>query len=278
MTQQSLFDARKHRIPKKARTLPLDIIYTFANFDDSSTFTAHTSGWKIGIQSSSGKSARLSDSVRHTERWSWRFSITFIDNDYFNYNHAHHLSVVKEFKPKYCTVRDAMTPEQCAKDQIQYYPLEQILDWAEELDQYAENVMIIPKYPCLDKIPEKFMLGYSIPTSHGGTPLPLSMFQGRRVHLLGGSWKNQLAAIYELHDDVISMDNNHLHKIAQYAQYYLPDGETNSLRDIAPIATNPLYICLALSFGNVAAKVKELYPPVKQVEQNDPTSDSQSDR
>lgn len=271
MTQQSLFDAKKHRIPKKARTLPLDIIYTFDNFTDPSPYMAKVSGWKIGVRSSTGDiPARLSGSVQNVERWNRQFDITFIDNDYFHYDHAHHLSVVQQFKPKYCTVRDAMTPEQCAKDQIQYYPLEQILEWAEELSQHAENVMIIPKYLCLDKIPEKFMLGYSIPTSHGGTPLSLSMFQGRRVHLLGGSWRNQLAAIYELHDDVISMDNNHVHKIAQYAQYYLPDGETKTVRDIAPGATNPLYIALALSFGNVGAKVKELYPE----QQNDSTGKS----
>lgn len=258
--QTSLFNQNNFRIKRKSRILPLDIIYTLDNFKDASILLAFCSGWQIGIRSSCNREGiKLSDSVDNEAIWRWRFEITFIDNAYENYNHQHHLSVVKRFTPKYATVMDIMTKEQCAKDNIVYHPLEEILDWAEELSQYAQNVIVIPKYDCLSRIPTKFMLGYSVPTSHGGTPLPVSIFKDWRVHLLGGSWKNQLAILHELEDSVVSIDNNHVHKIAQYAQYYLPDGETGSVGDVAPAVNNPLYVALALSFGNVAAKVKELY-------------------
>lgn len=263
--QQGLFDHKEYTVKKSnPRQLPLDFIFTLDNITDASMLVAWNAGWKVGIRSSA---ASLDSDVRkkvvdYIERWQWRFQITFIDNEYTNYNHKHHLEVVKRFTPKYCTVMDVMTEKQCAKDNIKYHSLKQILEWAEELSQHAQNVIVIPKYDCLDKIPEKFMLGYSIPTSHGGTPLPLSRFKGRRVHLLGGSWKNQLAALEELGDSVVSIDNNYIHKVAQYAQFTFANGEMGSLSDIKQVhmnAVNPFYICFTISLGNIAAKVNELY-------------------
>jgi hypothetical protein len=134
------------------------------------------------------------------------------------------------------------------------------LDFAEELSQYAENVIVIPKYDCLDKIPDKFMLGYSVPTSHGGTPLPVEAFRGRRVHLLGGSWADQLAYWAHLQDEVVSMDNNHVMLIAsKYGCFVLPNGEVASLKEYnLGYLANPRYAALALSFGAMAAKINEI--------------------
>ncbi len=171
------------------RQLPVDFIYTW-NAPDASCCLAVKAGFLYGIQS-----------ARHTvERprtcgnmsvFRELHNVQFVDNDYFKYDHEHHVAIVEKFKPKYATVMDVMTRAQCEKAGIEYAPLEQVLDWAEEVGQYAQNVIVIPKYDCIDEIPEKFMLGYSVPTSHGGTPLPPEMFLGRRVHLLGGSWKSQ---------------------------------------------------------------------------------------
>jgi len=165
-------------------------------------------------------------------------------------------------KPKYATVRDAMTQAQCNAAEIEYYSLEQILDWAEELSQYAENVIVIPKYAeAIEKIPAKYVLGYSVPTSHGGTPLPIEMFQGRRVHLLGGSWKKQLSYMAALGDDVVSFDNNYIQLQANFGGFVYPDGETGQLTETLnlPSLTNPRYTALAISFGSIGAKVNELY-------------------
>jgi hypothetical protein len=236
------------------RKLPLDVIYTLQGADVTCCL-AVLAGLKYGIQSGN---FRL---CPYTEELSGRHEVCFIDNDYFAYDHTKHLETVKRFGPKYCTVRDVMTKVQCKEAGIEYYSLEKILDWAEELNEYAENVILIPKYDCLDKLPEKFMLGYSIPTSHGGTPLPVSLFKGFRVHLLGGSWKAQLAHLAELEESVVSLDNNQIALIASsWAQWTDEEGEIKNLTDMGLGGlNNPRYVALALSFGSIGAKLNELY-------------------
>lgn len=236
------------------RKLPLDIIYTL-QMADCTCCLAVQAGWKYGINSAH---YRL---CPYTHQLSDRHEVAFIDNDYFKYNHAKHLDTARMIKPKYCTVRDIMTKEQCKADNIAYYSFEQIMVWAEELVQYAENVIVIPKYDCIKDIPEKFMLGYSIPTSHGGTPLSVDLFRGRRVHLLGGSWKAQLDYLAELGEDVVSLDNNYIRRMSDFGSFVYPDGSTGQITQDLHLdyAVNPMYISLAISFGNIAAKVNELY-------------------
>jgi len=230
-----------------SRKMPLDMIFTIQGADASCCLAVHA-GWKYGINSGQ---FRL---CPYTHYFSGKHEVAFVDNDYFNYKHEKHLETVKIYKPKYCTVRDIMTEEQCRRDNITWYPLEQILEWAEELQEYAENVILIPKYDCIDQIPEKFMLGYSIPTSHGGTPLPVDVFRGHRVHLLGGSWANQLSYLEELGEDVASLDNNHVMQIAGFAQVEVGNGDVVSIKDITPNfdVNNPRWMSLALSFGAMA--------------------------
>ena len=161
-------------------------------------------------------------------------SVDFLDNEFTDYNHEKHVEAVKLFTPQYATVRDLMTKKQCKEAGNEYYSFEQIMEWAEEVDEHAENVIVIPKYDCIEDIPEKFMLGYSIPSSYGGTPLPLEAFKGRRVHLLGGNWKRQLGALGVLEEDVVSLDNNHMAKIAAFGTFYgLGGKELNAKEELA---------------------------------------------
>jgi hypothetical protein len=185
----------------------------------------------------------------------------FVDNEYADYDHALHLSVVQELRPTYATVRDVMTREQCRDAGIAYYPLDTILAWAEEIAQYAENVIVIPKYDCIADIPDQYMLGYSVPSSYGGTPLSVDLFRHRRVHLLGGSWKSQLEHLAALGDAVVSIDNNHIQLMARrFGQFDDGDGHMQQLQAIGcGSANNPRYAALALSFGMIAAKVNELH-------------------
>ena len=190
----------------------------------------------------------------------------FLDNDFYHYDHELHKSIVAKHQPKYATVMDVMSKAQCKEAGIEYAEFEQILDWAEELNEHAENVIVIPKIDVLDKIPEKFVLGYSVPTSHGGTPLPVTSFAGRNVHLLGGSWKAQLKHMNVLGDDVVSLDNNYILKQANYASFVTKDAKDMSLTDIgigADEVSNPAYIAFSLSVGAIGMAVHELYnkPP-----------------
>jgi hypothetical protein len=234
------------------RKLPFDLIYTWGN-PDSSCCMAVQAGLKYGVQSGNHVCA-------NTDQWGERHKIAFIDNDYLNYDHAVHLAMVKKYRPKYATVKDVMTRSQCREANISYASLEQVLVWAEELEQYAENIIIIPKYDCLSVIPERYMLGYSRPTSHGGTPLATDVFRGRRVHLLGGSWIHQLNYLADLGEDVVSVDNNHVNHIAKFGGYYDQEGERANLTELCvEYVNNPQFVALALSFGAMGAKINELY-------------------
>ena len=199
-----------------------------------------------------------------------RHKVQFVDNDFHDYNHAHHAEIVRQYLPKYATVRDIMMPEQCTAAGIKYYPLEQVMDWAAEIAEYAQNVIVIPKYDCLDQIPDRYMLGYSVPTSYGGTPLPVEMFKGRRVHLLGGSWKAQLAHMAVLGDDVVSLDNNHVSLIGErFGQYNTKDGDSGVVHEILGyLPTNGRDVALAISVGAIGAKLNELYPVTVNQEEN----------
>jgi hypothetical protein len=247
------------------RQLPIDVIITAGVIGKTALDECEITNWacclavrsglQYGIQSTgSGGVCVLHDKMRGHE-------VAFIDNDYFNYDHDIHVEAIEKWRPKYATVCDVMTREQCAKDEIAFYELEQILEWAEELSEHAENVIVIPKWDCIDRIPEKFMLGFSVPTSHGGTPLPTSAFEGRRVHLLGGSWSAQLAHMAALGDDVVSIDNNYIFNMARFGQFTRPDGTTAQVAQDLDMgyATNPRWIALAISFGAIGAKVNELY-------------------
>lgn len=160
--------------------------------------------------------------------------INFVDNEFKDYDHDKHLDAVRTLRPKYATVRDVMTRSQCEAADIDYYPLDRILEMAAEINEFAENVMIIPKFDCIDQIPEQFMLGYSIPTAYGATPISLEAFRGRRTHLLGGNWKRQRNALAILGEDVVSLDNNHLMNIARWGQCYDPTGRSVTVAEVMP--------------------------------------------
>lgn len=205
------------------------------------------SGWLYGLRSSDGVCGTVERQEAHRPQ--------FIDNHYHHYDHKQHLSAVQRWKPKYATVRDIMTKAQCKAAGIEFYPLEQILEWASELSAHAENVILIPKYDCIDKLPERYMLGYSIPTSYGGTPLSIEHFKGRRVHLLGGSPRRQVQYFQALQDEVVSLDNNYILKIAHFGRVFIPsEGVARGLSDLGMGAvSNPLYAALVLNFGLFAA-------------------------
>ena len=237
------------------RKLNIDAVFT-VNGGRGICCVAVDAGLKYGRQSQRREAcAYAGPDTRH--------ALTFLDNDYFAYDHAEHVRQAAAGRPKYVTVRDAMTRDQCRESGVAHYPLAQILEWAAELEQHAQRVIVIPKYDCLDKIPERYVLGYSLPSSHGSTPLPLEAFAGRKVHLLGGSWRAQLGAMEALGDDVVSFDNNHVLKLALYAKFVRADGAQDDISNLgfgSGAVTNGYTLALVVSFGSIAAKVNELYP------------------
>jgi hypothetical protein len=265
-----LSDGAKDAIKKGAgdeRAAKVDLIFTLGAGGQSYVETrngtsaqvlcclACKSGWLYGLRSSAGPCAVADIMLSH--------KVQFVDCLYTDYNHDLHLAQVAKHRPRYATVRDIMLRGQCEQAGIKYYAFDQIMKWAEELREYADNVIVIPKTDCIKDIPPEYVLGLSIPTSHGGTPLPLDKFRGRRVHLLGGSPNRQISYWQALRDEVISMDNNYLMKIAQYGVAWIPEGRQVSLTDLGfGAVSNPLYVALAISLGNFGAYFRKA-PPIQ---------------
>lgn len=141
--------------------------------------------------------------------------IGFIDIDFKNYSFAKHLEAVMAFKPHLTVARDVFD----LKD------LDEILIEAEMLNKYAEKVIIVPKdirfKGQIDNlIPEKFLLGYSVPTKYGGTSLDPSEFR-RPTHLLGGRPDVQRKLAEKI--NVYSFDCNRFTLDAGFGDYFVGD-------------------------------------------------------
>ena len=132
------------------------------------SFLAERFGWMPGA-----RYTNLRD-VRKFER------VGFLDIDWKNYDFKRHLEATKAWRP-FITV---------AKDLESRDEINRVLDEAWELSLYCEHVVVVPKdidlAGELDTIvPDSFLLGYSVPTKYGQTPIHPSAFK-RPVHLLGG--------------------------------------------------------------------------------------------
>jgi hypothetical protein len=213
------------------------------------------SGWQYGIQSTGNGGVCAASGVMAAHK------LQFLDNEFRHYDHEMHLAAVAKHRPKYATVADIMSRKQCEQAGIEYHSFEQIMTWAEELQEHAENVIVIPKIDCITDIPASYMLGYSVPSSYGGTPIPPDKFKGRRVHLLGGSPNKQIAYWQALRDEVVSLDNNYLLKIANYGTAWMPNGTQVSLTELGfGLLSNPLYTALSISLGNFGAFFRKSAP------------------
>lgn len=156
-------------------------------------------GWLPGA-----KYTNLRD-IKHCKR------VGFIDIDWKNYCFEKHIDAVIKTSPLYTV----------AKDIIDIKEVDEILYQADQLSNYAENVILVPK-DCklknmLNNLPHKYLLGYSVPTKYGGTEISTSHFQ-RPVHLLGGRPDIQRKLANEM--QVISFDCNRFTIDAKFGDYF----------------------------------------------------------
>lgn len=239
-----------------ARTLPLDLIFSTSSGPSfAEGQMAMRLGWGVGVLSKAASAAQ-----RFYERYPRAQRLAFMDNEWHEYDHDAHVAGVAALGPKYATTRDLLTREQADAAGVEWYSLEQTLDMAHEVAEHADEVILIPKYDCLDDLPEQFVLGYSVPSSYGGTPLPPEAFEGRRVHLLGGPWRSQRALLNVLGDDVVSLDNNHVLLSAKYGQVCFGDGSMGNVADLLGAPQHrTFFAALVLSLSTIATAVSEEY-------------------
>lgn len=131
----------------------------------------------------------------------------FADQDYHHPNRQRYMAELAQRRPCVATVLDWEQDEQ----------LPEVLSWAEEAAQHARDaVIIVPKVPGrLGDIPRQIgdkevILGYSVPSSYGGSPIGLWELAGWPVHLLGGSPQAQHEIYRHIRGlcDVRSVDGN----------------------------------------------------------------------
>lgn len=143
-------------------------------------------GWRYG--------ARLPSTVYQP--------VFFADQDWRKPDLARYLVAIREHRPHIATILDWERDDQ--------FP--EVLRWGEEIAPYVEKLILIPKVPGrVSEVPDQIggkpiVLGYSVPTSFGGTTCGVWEFEGRPVHLLGGSPQAQRKLARYL--NVVSADGN----------------------------------------------------------------------
>lgn len=208
---------------------------------------AKENGWLIGAKYTNLRN------IKHLK------NADFIDIDWKSYDFEKHLNAVKQFNPKYTV----------AKDVENISELDAILKQAEILKIFAKNVIIVPKCLKLEKsltrlIPEEYILGYSVPTNYGSTPIDIKYFHDRKVHLLGGRPERQRNLAYNL--NIVSIDSNRFTLDAKFGDYFNglkfaphpSGGYENCLKD-SIVNINKLWLSYGrqknLSFENVWSNV-----------------------
>jgi hypothetical protein len=132
----------------------------------------------------------------------------FADQEFKAPNRARYMTAVAEHRPHMATVLDWEREEH----------LPEVLSWAEEIAQWVEVVVMIPKVVGgVERLPRMIggkpvRLGYSVPTRYAGTELPVWAFADWPVHLLGGSPHAQMKLAHYM--DVHSVDGNMMQKMA----------------------------------------------------------------
>jgi len=138
----------------------------------------------------------------------------FADQDWRAPNRAAYMIALARVRPNMATVLDLEYPEQGAE----------VLSWAKEAAEYVERVVIVPKVSgVIDSLPRSVggaavVLGFSVPTSYGGTEVPVWEFQGWPVHLLGGSPQAQRRLSRYL--NVISLDGSMMQQQAMRGRFW----------------------------------------------------------
>jgi hypothetical protein len=139
-----------------------------------------------------------------------------IDINWKDYDWKKHLAIVADHKPKYAVVPDIVDSREVPRT----------LRLAEQLALYTRSI-IVPKVPNIVQfIPRIHIIGVSVPTTYAGFLPDVSELEGRSVHLLGGSPKQQreLWCIYKkMNIEVTSVDLNSHSKASDFGSYW--DGD-----------------------------------------------------
>lgn len=187
-------------------------------------------------------------------------AVYFADQNWRRPNRPAYMAALAKHRPTMATVIDWEREDQLAE----------VLDWADEAAQYAAQVLIIPKvFGGIARLPRRIgqadiVLGYSVPTQHGGTDVPTWEFSGWPVHLLGGQPQHQMRLWHYF--DVQSVDGNYANRMAtQYCQYWVPrigTGKSLYWQRLVDSGHDGIYAAFAKSCKNIMLAWRVLSGPV----------------
>lgn len=179
--------------------------------------------------------------------------VWFADQNWKKPNRERYMTALAQHRPHLASVLDWERDNQ----------LPEVLAWAEDAAQYCEIVMIVPKVQGgIERLPRSIggkpvRLGYSVPTSHGGTELPVWEFTGWPVHLLGGSPQKQMALTQYF--DVRSADGNYAQMMAVRHNEFWRNGRWHELSGAAGfVATDAPYEAFSRSCKNIMTAWRQL--------------------
>ena len=143
--------------------------------------------------------------------------IHFIDMDWHNPEFERLVQACKKYEPEYVVGGDYTKHDPSHPDSN----ISTINERAEILNQYAENVQVVPHGSNqVEEVPEWAVVGYSVPTTYGAAEGELIDYHGRDMHLLGGAPAKQMDMIREFGGDIVSIDGNAINKMANVANRY----------------------------------------------------------
>lgn len=165
--------------------------------------------------------------------------IHFIDMDWHNPEFDRLVEACKKHNPEYVVGGDYTKHDPSHPDSN----VEEINERAEILNQYAENVQVVPHGSNqVEHVPDWAVVGYSVPTTYGAAEGELIDYHGRDIHLLGGAPAKQMRMIREFGEDIVSIDGNAINKMANVANRYWTGGkwEYQTDRQWRPDDPNPV--------------------------------------
>lgn len=180
--------------------MALEIIYC-ANGNPRFTQIAKEHGFLIGAQ--------LPGTIYDIHK-----PLHFADQDFKRPRYVAYIKAIKKHKPYMASVLDIE----------EWRRFDEYMMRAEEISQYCQIVMLIPKVNgIINHLPREInskevRLGYSVPTRFGGTTVPIAEFQDWPVHLLGGSPQKQFDLYPKF--NTVSCDGNMAKLMANNCQFW----------------------------------------------------------
>ncbi len=168
-------------------------------------YVAHNLGFRIGTRSDHFDTNRVEKTLNSD------IPVSFIDNNFKNPDKERLCDVVSKTDAEFVVLPDVYNVDE----------LEEIISFGEEIEEnYETTPIVVPKCELdFGLIPESWLVGFSVPSGYSETDVPLSSFGDHKLHLLGGSHRNQIKYANKALDlgiDVFSVDGNAFSKAASY--------------------------------------------------------------